>query len=84
MPWEAILAVLAFVAGGLWLDRRKKKTDVKERVERVDADAEGEKTDAEKRYQERLARARDAADAGVADRPRGDDPVADLRDRLNR
>jgi len=82
--WKIILAVLAFVSGALFMGQRKKKQEVQDDLEQMDAIAERAQADAKQKFDERLARARDAADASVADRPRTDDPVADLRDRLDR
>lgn len=82
--WKIILAVLAFVSGALFMGQRKKKQEVQDDLEQMDAIAERAQADAKQKFDERLARARDAADASVADRPRSDDSVADLRDRLDR
>jgi len=72
------------VSGALFMGQRKKKQEVQDDLEQMDAIAERAQADAKQKFDERLARARDAADASVADRPRTDDPVADLRDRLDR
>jgi len=82
--WKIILTALAFVSGMLFMGQRKKKQEVKDDLEKLDAMAERAQADAKQTFEERIARARVAADASVADRPRTDDPVADLRDRLDR
>lgn len=84
MPWEIILTALAFVGGMLFMENRKKRQNVKKELKELDAKVEEGKEDAKRKYEARLARARDAADASVADRPSTDDPVADLRNRLDR
>ena len=84
MGWETILAVLAFVAGALFMGRRKKSAEADAAVDVADAQAEVAASNAKIKYETRLARARDAADASVADRPRTDDPIADMRSRLDR
>ncbi len=82
--WKAILAGLAAVVGMILFGNRRKNQDVDHALEEAEEKLREDQDDAKRRYEERLERARGAADASVADRPHTDDPLADLRDRLDR
>ena len=84
MGWEAIVAVLMFVAGALFMGRRQKKQAADAAVDAVDVRAEEASHVAKDKFAARVAAAKVAAAASVADRPHTDDPSADLRDRLDR
>ena len=66
------------------MGRRKKSAEADAAVDAADAQVEVASNVAKDKYAARVAAAKVAAAASVADRPCTDDPLADLRDRLDR
>ena len=84
MGWETILAVLAFVAGALFMGRRKKSAEADAAVDVADAQAAEAASNAKAKYDARIKNAKLAVAVAAARRARTNDPIADMRKRLDR
>lgn len=82
--WEIVVTALAFVLGMFAYSHYAKRKNRGKALKEIDHDAAQRRLALWERLQSRLKGAKKAADASVADRPHTDDPVADLRDRLDR